>query len=274
MHERIAIHTSPTEGAEAEFVVAEIERLVGGHSFFSIDSGRGRGTERPTLGFGDFAILYRTASQSAALIEALQRSGMPFSTGGHRALAENEAVVAILRELEALSANRPLRELLSDTAQQVSTAFDAGVRGEALRWLSELAEQTGGDRERFREAVALASEADFVDPRANRISLLTMHAAKGLEFAVVFIVGLEDGIVPLRFGAERETAEERRLFYVAMTRAKDLLFLSRAVMRVWRGKPRQLEASPFLRDIEAELLAQAQSALPKRRHRAEQLALL
>ena len=88
-----------------------------------------------------------------------------------------------------------------------------------------------------------------------------MHAAKGLEFPVVFIVGLEDGILPLTFGGRDETvAEERRLFYVGMTRAKDRLILSRARTRHWRGRVRELAASPFLDDIEQELVKHQQPA--------------
>ena len=84
---------------------------------------------------------------------------------------------------------------------------------------------------------------------------MTLHAAKGLEFPVVFIVGLEDGILPLHWSDpdDKALAEERRLFYVGMTRAKDHLVLSRALQRQWRGKLQRLEPSPFLRDIETEL---------------------
>ena len=80
--------------------------------------------------------------------------------------------------------------------------------------------------------------AEFCDARADRVSLLTLHAAKGLEFAVVFIVGLEDGLLPLHWGEPDDAAmaEERRLFYVGMTRAKDRLILSRARQRHWRGR--------------------------------------
>ena len=83
MRERITIHAAPTERAEAEFVVATIERLIGGHSFFSIDSGRADGGLRADLGFSDFAVLYRTEAQSAALVEAFERSGIPFKTCSH-----------------------------------------------------------------------------------------------------------------------------------------------------------------------------------------------
>jgi DNA helicase-2/ATP-dependent DNA helicase PcrA len=71
----------------------------------------------------------------------------------------------------------------------------------------------------------------------DRVSLLTLHAAKGLEFRVVFIVGREDGILPLRFGSGDDAlAEERRLFYAGMTRAEDRLILTRAQQRKWRGR--------------------------------------
>jgi DNA helicase-2/ATP-dependent DNA helicase PcrA len=91
---------------------------------------------------------------------------------------------------------------------------------------------------------------------ADRVSLLTLHAAKGLEFAVVFIVGMEDGLLPLHWGEPDEAtlAEERRLFYVGMTRAKDRLFLSRALKRHRGGRVREHAPSPFLADIENELV--------------------
>jgi superfamily I DNA/RNA helicase len=111
--------------------------------------------------------------------------------------------------------------------------------------------------------VALATEADFWDARADRVSLLTMHAAKGLEFAVVFVAGMEDGIVPFSWAEEhRSDAEERRLFYVAMTRAKDRLFLTRAMQRQWRGQLRSLPPSPYLAAIDKTL---TRSQVPFRR---------
>jgi DNA helicase-2/ATP-dependent DNA helicase PcrA len=190
-----------------------------------------------------------------------------------RPLSGNETVRAIFAALEAMAIDTPLDDALRYVAK--SASFGASVVSEALRGLTELADQCGGDRARFLEAVALADESDFFDPRADRVALLTMHAAKGLEFAIVFVVGLEDGIVPLRFGAfdEADVAEERRLFYVAMTRAKDRLVPTRAEERSWRGKRRRLSASPFLADIEAELLRDMARPLPRRRPELAQLSL-
>jgi DNA helicase-2/ATP-dependent DNA helicase PcrA len=115
--------------------------------------------------------------------------------------------------------------------------------------------------------VDLGVQVDTWDPRAERIALLTLHAAKGLEFAVVFLVGLEDGILPLRFapGPLEPAAleEERRLLYVGMTRARERLFLCRARRRLWRGKRQKLPPSPFLADIHRQLLERRESAAAK-----------
>src|SRR5262245_30544068 len=138
-----------------------------------------------------------------------------------------------------------------------------------------LAEMHGPDRGRLLDAVAVASEADFFADRADSVSLLTLHAAKGLEFAVVFIVGLEDGLLPLHWGDPDEAtiAEERRLFYVGMTRAKDRLILSRALSRHWRGRVRQLTPSPFLSRIEDELVKHHRSEGLRRKPEDRQLKL-
>jgi superfamily I DNA/RNA helicase len=125
--------------------------------------------------------------------------------------------------------------------------------------------------------VALSTEADFRDARADRVSLMTMHAAKGLEFPVVFVVGMEAGLVPFSWGAatpeaDATQAEERRLFYVAMTRAKDRLFLTRAIERFWRGAVRAMPPSPFLNEIAADLTVSDVASARKRR-RTQQLNL-
>ena len=118
--------------------------------------------------------------------------------------------------------------------------------------------------------MALSTEADFRDRRADRVSLMTMHAAKGLEFPIVFVMGMEAGLVPFSWGPARPEeeatqAEERRLFYVAMTRAKDRLFLTRAIERFWRGAVRPLPPSPFLIEIAADLTVSEGAGRRKRR---------
>ena len=225
-------------------------------------------------------MLYRTEGQSTALIEAFARSGIPFRKHSHTPLAEEPAVKAILGALEIDAApSLDLAQRLTDAAARAtSDNEEGGAINLAVQRLLLLAERQGGDPQRFRDAIALATDADFWDPRADGIALLTLHAAKGLEFAFVFIVGLEDGILPLHWGSADDgdaeaSAEERRLFYVGMTRAKDRLFLSRALKRFWRGRIRAQAASPFLADIESELTRQQQATL-RRMHNDRQLKLL
>ena len=274
MRDRIAIHTAASERAEAEFVVTTIERLIGGSSFFAIDSGRVTGPAEAALGFADVAILCRTDAQTDALAEALARAGIPFKTGSQRRLAEDAGVRALMAEVGSTEAP-PSDALAAAAARLGEQGADPAAIASALARLTALAQSCEGDRARLNDAVALATDADFLDPRADRVSLLTLHAAKGLEFAVVFIVGLEDGILPLTWGARDEAAlaEERRLFYVGMTRARDRLLLSRAKQRLWRGKLRTLAPSPFLADIEAELLRHQQAEPGRRKPENRQLSL-
>jgi DNA helicase-2/ATP-dependent DNA helicase PcrA len=90
-----------------------------------------------------------------------------------------------------------------------------------------------------------------------------MHAAKGLEFPVVFIAGCEDGLVPSVAAEDRE--EERRLLYMAMTRARQRLFLSWARRRRLFGRTEAREMSPFVRDIESRWLENESARVPARR---------
>jgi DNA helicase-2/ATP-dependent DNA helicase PcrA len=103
--------------------------------------------------------------------------------------------------------------------------------------------------------VALISDQDTLSDH-NAPTLLTLHAAKGLEFGAVFILGLDDGILPhsRSFDEPEEMEEERRLFYVGITRAKDRLYLLRAVQRGGRGYAEETYPSRFLDDLPEDLL--------------------
>jgi DNA helicase-2/ATP-dependent DNA helicase PcrA len=132
-----------------------------------------------------------------------------------------------------------------------------------------VAESVEGDEERspvelFLDQVALVSDVDQWDRRAERVSLMTAHSAKGLEFPLVFLVGLEVGIFP-HAAAARDAAgieEERRLFYVGMTRAMERLTLSCAQERRRYGSRTFAVPSRFLREIPEEVL---QGELPEAR---------
>ncbi len=111
----------------------------------------------------------------------------------------------------------------------------------------------------FLEEVALVADIDHLDEQDNAITLMTVHSAKGLEFPVVFVVGLEDGIFPHSRSLldHSELEEERRLMYVALTRAKDKLYLTHAKNRMLYGETRSSSPSQFLMDIPLELLDQS-----------------
>lgn len=274
--ELVRIETCPTERAEAEFVVHTIERLIGGSTFFSMDSGRVETHEGESLSFADFAVLYRTDAQADAIVEALARSGIPFQRKSHRGLTDEPAVQAMIRyvqsELQATPSARSdtnAPELLKQAADAVWDEFPEAA--DYLAQLHPLAERCGNAPARFLTALAMGVDADLWDARADRVSLLTLHASKGLEFPVVFLAGCEDGLLPLKWSRsdDADTAEERRLFFVGMTRAKNRLFLSHAKRRFWRGKVRELPASPFLQQIQEELLERGQRKSPRRKPRSE-----
>jgi superfamily I DNA/RNA helicase len=132
--------------------------------------------------------------------------------------------------------------------------------------LAPLARRCGDDLERFWTEVSLGATVDALDPRADAITLLTLHAAKGLEFDVVFVAGCEDGLLPLRLpGAD--LAEERRLLFVGMTRARSRLLLTYAARRSRSGPGAHgggSGASPFLRALGPVLAGPAAAPRPRR----------
>ncbi len=106
--------------------------------------------------------------------------------------------------------------------------------------------------------------------RGGQVTLMTVHTAKGLEFPVVFVTGMEDGTFPHQrsLGDESELEEERRLAYVAITRAREHLYLTRAAVRSAWGTPQEMPPSRFLDDIPAELLDVRRAATSGERMRA------
>ena len=277
--ERIEIHQCTTAKAEAEFVVHTIERLIGGSTFFSMDSGRVEVDDGHDLSFPDFAVLYRTDAQAEILTEALERSGMPYQRRSHEQLSDQPSVQALIAVLDRQAENELLHERIRGAATHIRG--DHPDIDRFLTGLCGLAKDHQNDTDAFLAQLELGVDVDLWDPRAQHISLLTLHAAKGLEFPIVFIVGCEDGIIPLRWGkqgdsqAEQdELAEERRLLFVGMTRAQQRLYLTHAAKRPWRGKTRPMKPSPFLCDVRKELLdRRAHRPVKIRAKRQDQLAL-
>jgi ATP-dependent DNA helicase UvrD/PcrA len=298
----VVCHEAADERSEAEWIAAEIDRLLGGASFHSLDSDRADGQGHGGLGLSDVAVLYRTDSQARVLTQALSRAGLPFQKRSHDRLAQRAGVAGIVREMRLTADDTAategtvtggtategtategtatggtvtgrlraaVRRLTQGTPEPV--AADIRAAGEVLR---PLAGRCGRDLARFLTEIAVGAEADALDPRADAVTLLTLHAAKGLEFAVVFLAGCERGLLPLWIpGTERDMAEERRLLFVGMTRARGRLLLSSAATRNRFGADRPGGPSPFLAAIDPALLARTGTAAPRAR-RPHQLRLL
>jgi DNA helicase-2/ATP-dependent DNA helicase PcrA len=168
------------------------------------------------------------------------------------------------RTIEALGRLENLRELRS-----VAAEFEANNEGSVIgdeQWddLDNLRRL-----EVFLEQTALVSDADEIDEGAGAVTLMTLHTAKGLEYPVVFVVGMEDGVFPhmRSLGDPAEMEEERRLAYVGITRAQDRLYLTSAWSRTLYGATNYNSASRFLKEIPAELL---QATGTRTRHRASE----
>jgi superfamily I DNA/RNA helicase len=294
---RIQIARQPTEKAEAEFVARTIESMMGGVRFFSIDSQvAGSASGKAEYGLGDFAILFRIGRQTPALEKALNDHGIPHQTVSEAPFFRREPVQSLLDALTAsLQPNNlflqrklkwkgcesrgwpPAAEVGQDLSvsrrieQMARSRFESEFEGEGparsdLRRLVEMAEEHGSDLASFLRRLKLGLSSDAYRPEIENVALLTLHAAKGLEFPCVFVVGCEEGLLPLTlFGRQSaDLEEERRLLYVGMTRAKRVLFLTHAERRFLLGRTWENPRSSFLDRIEEELVEYAH-ARPKRK---------
>jgi uncharacterized protein (TIGR00375 family) len=145
---------------------------------------------------------------------------------------------------------------------------------DAFKILTKWAAQFGRQTDDFITALALHTDTDAWAGRVEKVSLMTMHAAKGLEFPVVFISGCEQGYVPFQPPSEelreQDIGEERRLFYVAMTRAMERLYLTHAKKRRIYGQLESRHQSPFVADIATRLKRDEICGLKKKKKKTDQ----
>ncbi len=178
----------------------------------------------------------------------------------------------LIAEAPVLTLSRLLNLLLHKTGyrEYLSAAYegDADERWENIQELINVSAQFDELEPehalmRFLEDVALMSDADEYDERADAITLITLHAAKGLEFPVVMIAGMEEGILPhiRSFDDPAQMEEERRLAYVGVTRAKERLYLLRAFRRSLMGQSGHNPPSRFLKDLPPELVHQLNQSM-------------
>jgi superfamily I DNA/RNA helicase len=196
-------------------------------------------------------ILAKSGAKQAGIWQYLQSS------------PENQQPVSRLKNLINLQYTLKAHELLDHIKNQFFPQNYFVKDEERARLFSKLqkrAEMCGKDLREFLFSVTLMNENDDYDPNGDRITLMTLHASKGLEFPVVFITGCEEGLLPYHSeNRETDPDEERRLFYVGMTRAQQRLILTRAKKRVLFGKFQALPPSQFLSDIEEKLKSETYS---------------
>jgi len=317
--------------AEAVVVGKEIEKLIGGMGFYSIDFNKTQGNDdRESCSFGDFAVLYRTGRQGEIFSDVFTRAGIPHQMATKAdAFSEKSVFLAssFLKILEksgsyidiervarytnsglgkktlaiwkqwavdngfsmetALKNIRrfPVKKMKKERQLQFnqfienlepmrlniqglsthekiefilqeSTILKKAINNENSREiLQKFIEETKTYKtsQDFFRMSALQTDVDQHESDAEKVSLMSMHASKGLEFPVVFVCGCEDGYIPYKREGRENEAEERRLLYVAMTRAKQTLYLTYAKKRRIHGKTEYRQPSKFIRDIESRL---------------------
>ncbi len=208
-------------------------------------------------------------SFGAALADTAAEEPIPgLATRAQHLMAEFHALMSGLREFAAtatpaeildaaLDRSGYLAELRASDDPQDATRVEnlAELHAVASEFSQAEPEGTLGD---FLERVSLVADSDQIPDAGSggQITLMTVHTAKGLEFPVVFVTGMEDGTFPhsRSLTDEGELAEERRLAYVALTRARERLYLTRAAVRTAWGNPQAFPASRFLSDIPAEVM--------------------
>ena len=191
-----------------------------------------------------------------------------------RACAPLERFYEMYRELCDLSISEPLDVFVGDVIKK--SGYEAMLKamkeegetrlenlGQLVSSIKTYADQNGEDATLagFLEEVALISDLDSYDNDADSVTMMTIHSAKGLEFPYVFVIGMEDGIFPGDMAKynEEDMEEERRLCYVAITRAKKELYLSSSRTRMIFGQTRRNPPSAFLAEIDPALLDETQS---------------
>ncbi len=211
--------------------------------------------------------IMQTAFDHPALAKAAQKL-VDFTNMilGLRDIAESEALDVLIDRVLDLTGYRAMlkatdslegetrlenvEELISNAVEFVSSHEDCSLNA-------------------FLEEVALVADIDNYDPEAEAVVMMTVHSAKGLEFPIVFLPGLEEGIFPSQQSSYDpvELEEERRLAYVAITRAKDRLFITHAKERLIYGKTSYNKVSRFIEEIPAELLDKPEEETPVRQIR-------
>jgi len=264
--------------------------MIGGLRFFSMDSRITEGNEEAEIkSLSDFVVLCRIKSQMKVLEKAFKDHSIPFQKIGTETLFNKEPVKSIIEiisflrnpeqiflkeklapkikinEIEFLK-NKISVESVKDIIQSISEkCFQKEKDNEDIKKLLAFSEKYGSNIDEFLKNIFLGTEVDTFQPELEKATLMTLHAAKGLEFQCVFIVGCEEGLLPYSLFDVSDIEEEKRLLYVGMTRAKKYLYLTHAKKRFLMGKEYKPARSPFLNRIEKELIEFSKSEYKKKK---------
>lgn len=273
---KIKLYAARNGFDEASFVINEIQGLTMNH-------------EPLAISHSDIAVLYRTNAQSRVLEEALLHAGIPYSLVGGVRFYDRKEIKDVLsyikylvnpkdsvskKRIEKIGLRRfeKLKEMSVVDGMTTLDILDAVIqKTDYLALFQKESEENLARLENIKELRSVATEFsdinDFLEnvalveagPRnqtKNAVTLMTLHAAKGLEFPVVFIVGMEEGLFPhsRSLMEANQLEEERRLAYVGITRAKELLYLTYATRRLYFGEKISNPPSRFIIDIPENLL--------------------
>ena len=262
-------------------------RIIGGHKFYerkeikdiisylrliqntSDNLSLQRIINEPKRGIGKTSLdnVQQIAMQSeTSMYDVIKRAD---EFGLNRVFVNSREFVSQIEELRAKKDNIKISDLIKETlnktgytkALEDEDTTEAETRLEnieefltvAMEFEEQMAENS---LEEFLEGITLSSDLDNADDQEDSVTLMTLHSAKGLEFPVVFLVGMEEGIFPgyKSIGEQKELEEERRLCYVGVTRAKENLFLTNSRQRTTFGSTTHNPPSRFLQEIPKELL--------------------
>lgn len=281
---KIRINEHQTDKSEAEFVARTVENMLGGLRFFSIDSGITSGNEDSEISLSDFVVLCRMKSQMPEIQKAFENHGIPYQVIGEEPFFKTEPVKSIIdilnfcynenniflknkiieknkifagnpKSAKSLIKNKSLKKAIEIIAENFFSDKENNFQTNITR-LINLSLDFDNSFEKFLKFITLGISADTYTPNIENITIMTLHASKGLEFKCVFIIGCEDGLLPYSLfpNTKADVNEEKRLLYVGMTRAEKYLFLSNSKKRFIRGREYSLQRSPFLSKIEKELI--------------------
>ncbi|MCC8193570.1 MAG: UvrD-helicase domain-containing protein [Deltaproteobacteria bacterium] len=299
---RIQLFDAPGADAEAAWVAAQVRALIGGSSLTLRDQVREAGLVLPETGEyspSDIAILVRMRSLAPLLQKALTRVGLLASVPEEEGFWMDERVSRLIREAgrmigiaDGLEEDRlPCSDaILARGPAGIAAYFEKLDLFDPLFWQStafkglDRAYREYGGWQGLINWVHLQTELEQVKSKSERVQIMSLHAAKGLEFKAVFLPALEDGLVPFagpgmltgqvdRNAPPPDLDEERRLLYVGITRARECLFLSHAAHRKLYGRDLRLKPSRFLADLPQGILSRS-ALVAKQKREEQQLTLL